>query len=52
MTTHGGGDVRVAVAIANALKITVGELAGIPTHRIDLSGSWWASWQTFEGKKS
>ena len=36
----------VAVALANALKITVGELAGIPTHRIDLSGEWWASWQT------
>ncbi len=38
----------VAVAIADALKITVGELAGIPTHRIDLSGEWWASWQTFK----
>jgi transcriptional regulator with XRE-family HTH domain len=42
----------VAVAIANALKITVGELAGIPTHRINLSGEWWASWQTFmEGEE-
>jgi transcriptional regulator with XRE-family HTH domain len=38
----------VAAAIANALKITVGELAGIPTHRINLSGEWWASWQTFK----
>ncbi|MEV7228945.1 helix-turn-helix transcriptional regulator [Polymorphospora sp. NPDC051019] len=38
----------VAVAIANALKISVGELAGIPSHRIDLSGEWWASWQTFK----
>lgn len=36
----------VAVAIANALKISVGELAGIPSHRINLSGDWWASWQT------
>jgi transcriptional regulator with XRE-family HTH domain len=36
----------VAVAIANALKITVGELAGIPSHEVDLSGDWWASWQT------
>lgn len=36
----------VAVAIANALKISVGELAGIPSHRVDLSGAWWASWQT------
>jgi transcriptional regulator with XRE-family HTH domain len=38
----------VAVAIANALKISVGELAGIPTHQVNLSGSWWASWQTFK----
>jgi transcriptional regulator with XRE-family HTH domain len=37
----------VAVAIANALQISVGELAGIPTHRVDLSGTWWSSWQTF-----
>lgn len=38
----------VAVAIANALKISVGDLAGIPSHQIDLSGDWWASWQTFK----
>lgn len=38
----------VAVAIANALKISVGELAGIPSHRVNLSGDWWASWQTFK----
>ncbi len=37
----------VAVAIANTLQISVGELAGIPAHRFDLSGTWWASWQTF-----
>jgi transcriptional regulator with XRE-family HTH domain len=36
----------VAVAIADALKISVGELAGKPSHRIKLSGHWWASWQT------
>src|SRR6266487_3223040 len=36
----------VAVAIASALDISVGELAGLPTHKINLSGSWWASWQT------
>ena len=35
----------VAVAIADALKISVGELAGKPSHRIKLSGHWWASWQ-------
>jgi transcriptional regulator with XRE-family HTH domain len=36
----------VAVAIANALDISVGELAGLPGHKISLSGEWWASWQT------
>lgn len=37
----------VAVAIADALRISVGELAGLmPSHRVDLSGEWWASWQT------
>ncbi len=37
----------VGAAIADALKISVGELAGKPSHRIKLSGNWWASWQTF-----
>ena len=36
----------VAVALANALDISVGELAGLPGHKISLSGNWWASWQT------
>src|SRR5215472_6454414 len=36
----------VAVAIADALGISVAELAGKPSHRIKLSGMWWASWQT------
>ena len=38
----------VAVAIARALGISVKEPAGLPTHRVDLSGDWWASWQTFK----
>jgi transcriptional regulator with XRE-family HTH domain len=38
----------VAVAIANALQITVGELAGVPDYGLNLSGEWWASWQTFK----
>src|ERR1700722_14017555 len=38
----------IAVAIANALGITIGELAGSPGQRIDLSGEWWSSWQTFK----
>src|SRR5436190_4189206 len=36
----------VAVAIADALGISVGDLAGKPSHRIKLPGQWWASWQT------
>jgi len=37
----------VAVAIAKALGITVGELAGEPTQRLTFAGDWWASWQTY-----
>ena len=37
----------VAVAIAAALKISLTDLAGMPSHRVKLSGKWWASWQTF-----
>lgn len=37
----------VAVAIAEALRIPLSELAGKPSHRVKLSGEWWASWQTF-----
>jgi transcriptional regulator with XRE-family HTH domain len=37
----------VAVAIAEALKIPISDLAGKPAHRVKLSGEWWASWQTF-----
>jgi transcriptional regulator with XRE-family HTH domain len=36
----------VAVAIADALGISVAELAGKPSHRIKLGGVWWSSWQT------
>jgi transcriptional regulator with XRE-family HTH domain len=36
----------VAVELANALKISLVELAGMPTHRINLNGDWWAGWQT------
>lgn len=38
---------NVAVAIAHALQISVNELAGQPTQRVNLAGDWWASWQTF-----
>jgi len=41
----------VAVAIANALKISVGDLAGMPSHEVNLSGEWWATWQTFKDQE-
>ena len=36
----------VAIAIADALGISVAELAGQPSHRIKLGGMWWSAWQT------
>jgi transcriptional regulator with XRE-family HTH domain len=37
----------VGVAIAQALKIPVTELAGVTLlHRVALSGEWWMAWQT------
>ena len=38
----------VAVAIARALGITTDELAGEDARRIDLSGDWWACWQSWK----
>jgi transcriptional regulator with XRE-family HTH domain len=37
----------VARALARALQISVDELAGEDVHRVDLSGDWWACWQTW-----
>lgn len=37
----------VGVAIAQALKVPVTELAGVTLlHRVALSGEWWMAWQT------
>ena len=33
-------------AIAQALGISIDELAGEETHRVNLTGHWWGSWQT------
>jgi transcriptional regulator with XRE-family HTH domain len=41
----------LAVTIADALEITVSELAGIPDHKINLSGDWWTAWQSFKDGK-
>src|SRR5215207_6569047 len=37
----------VAVRLAAALGVTVDELAGLPSGRVQLDGTWWAAWQTF-----
>jgi transcriptional regulator with XRE-family HTH domain len=37
----------VAVRLAAALGVTVNELAGLPSERVQLEGTWWAAWQTF-----
>ena len=39
----------VAVRIAEALRIPLNELASGSSQRVDLSGDWWAAWQTFKG---
>jgi transcriptional regulator with XRE-family HTH domain len=37
----------VGVAIARALQMSVLELVGdLPSHRVNLTGEWWMSWQT------
>lgn len=36
----------VAVTIADALGISVSELAGRTPNRVTVTGEWWASWQT------
>lgn len=38
----------IAKAIASAPGITLDELAGEDTHRINLTGDWWACWQTWK----
>lgn len=38
----------VAVALADALDISLTQLAGQVTDELDLSGQWWAAWQTFK----
>ncbi|SBW21139.1 hypothetical protein FDG2_1917 [Candidatus Protofrankia californiensis] len=38
----------VGVAIAEVLGVSVAELLGRPTPRVDLSGLWWSAWQTFK----
>ncbi|MGB3187321.1 MAG: helix-turn-helix transcriptional regulator [Ornithinimicrobium sp.] len=38
----------VARDIADALGISLDELAGSDTRRVGLSGEWWAAWQTYQ----
>ena len=37
-----------AVALADALGISLAQLAGQVTHDLDLGGTWWAAWQTWK----
>ena len=36
-----------AMSLAEALGISVSQLAGKTPHGVDLTGDWWAGWQTF-----
>src|SRR6476646_4502434 len=37
-----------AVTLADALGISLTQLAGRVSYDLDLSGSWWAAWQTWK----
>ena len=37
-----------AVSLADALGISLAQLAGQVSHDLDLSGYWWAAWQTWK----
>jgi len=37
----------MAATLADALKLSIGQLAGKPPHQVRLAGQWWASWQTY-----
>ena len=42
----------VAHRLAAALGVTLDELAGVPSDRVKLEGTWWTAWQTFnEGQQ-
>lgn len=42
----------VAVSLADALQISLAQLAGREHRGVDLDGDWWAAWQTFkEGRE-
>src|SRR3954447_19435243 len=51
-----GGEQQPALGVAQrlavALGVTLDELAGVPSDRVKLEGTWWAAWQTFnEGQE-
>src|SRR6266702_1307214 len=37
-----------AIALADALRISLTQLAGQMTYDLDLSGTWWCAWQTWK----
>lgn len=40
---------EIAVSLAQTLQVPLAEIAGITPGGIDLSGDWWAAWQTSKG---
>ncbi|MFF0545327.1 helix-turn-helix transcriptional regulator [Nocardia thailandica] len=40
-------DLVIGTKLAEALGVSVSELAGQATRALDLSGDWWAAWQTW-----
>lgn len=51
ITRYESGDQQpalgVAQRLAQALGVTLDELAGSPSDRVKLEGTWWTAWQTF-----
>ena len=42
----------VAVALADALGISIAQLAGQVSYELDLGGEWWCAWQTWKDEAS
>src|SRR4051795_12641854 len=51
ITRYESGEQQPALGVAHrlavALGVTLDELAGVPSDRVKLEGTWWAAWQTW-----
>src|SRR3954471_10677832 len=46
------GEQQPALNGAHRLPLALDELAGVPSDRVQMQGTWWAAWQTFnEGEQ-